>query len=168
MRNRLVVMFSLLVLVSLTGCQSAEAPAPETVEVQAPTDESVNVRESFKTLLRAYQVGSAEGVLSVLDTDVLWMPPDAASIQGLDAVMKHHQDLFAANTVGLSFSVQEVQTSGDWAFTRGQYSVSVTPKAGGNAMAEAGKAISVMKRDANGVWKFYRFIWNRNFSPEAR
>lgn len=167
MRNRLVVVLGLLVVVSLAACQSAETPAPEPAEVQAPVDESANVKESFKTLLRAYQVGNAEGVMSVLDADVMWMPPDAPAVKGFDAVTKSHQDMFAANTISLSFSVQDVETSGDWAYARGQYTVSVTPKAGGNPSAEAGKAISVMKRDANGVWRFYRFIWNRDFSPEA-
>jgi ketosteroid isomerase-like protein len=60
-----------------------------------------------------------------------------------------------------SLAPEEVQIAGpDWAFERGTYDISLTPKAGGEPMQDAGKYITIYRRQSDGSWAMSRDIWN--------
>ena len=59
-----------------------------------------------------------------------------------------------------SLSVDEVQATGDWAFERGRYEITLAPKAGDAPMDDTGKYITIYQRQSNGSWKIARDIWN--------
>jgi ketosteroid isomerase-like protein len=48
----------------------------------------------------------------------------------------------------------------DPAFERGRYDITIAPRAGGEAMDDIGKYITVYQRQADGSWKIARDIWN--------
>jgi ketosteroid isomerase-like protein len=59
---------------------------------------------------------------------------------------------------------EEVRVTGDWAFGWGTDVLTLTPLAGGHAFQVRGRVMSIMRRHANGGWKFARAI--SNFSSE--
>ena len=60
-----------------------------------------------------------------------------------------------------SLAPEEVQIAGsDWAFERGTYEITLTPKAGGQPMQDAGKYITVYRRQPDDIWAMARDIWN--------
>ena len=68
-------------------------------------------------------------------------------------------DRFAFN---MKISNEEVRAGGDWAFARGTYQATLTPKAGGAAGSIDGKYMTILTRQADGSWKIYRDIFNSN------
>ena len=72
---------------------------------------------------------------------------------------------FAFINVIVAFHVinnEEVQVAGDWAFSRGTYTLSITPKAGGEEIFIDGKYMTILKRQTDGSWKIHRDIFNSN------
>ena len=59
----------------------------------------------------------------------------------------------------------EVRVAGDWAFARGNYSVTLTPRQGGDVVTVDGKYLTVFQLQADGSWKIHRDIFNSNGSP---
>ena len=55
---------------------------------------------------------------------------------------------------------------GDVALAWGTWESTETPKAGGSTVVNRGKWMEVYRRDADGSWKTWRWIWNRD-APEA-
>jgi len=55
----------------------------------------------------------------------------------------------------------EVTVLGDLAVTRGTWSVTETPKAGGETVERHGKWFTVQRRQADGSWKTWRWMWNQ-------
>ena len=66
-----------------------------------------------------------------------------------------------------SLAVEEVRSAADWAFERGGYRITLTPKAGGPSLNEAGKYITIYQRQANASWKMARDIWNSDAAMVA-
>jgi ketosteroid isomerase-like protein len=67
--------------------------------------------------------------------------------------------------VQFSLAVDEVRVLGEWAFERGGYTISLDPKAGGPAMQDIGKYITVYQRKAGDTWRMARDIWNSSNPP---
>lgn len=51
---------------------------------------------------------------------------------------------------------------GDWAFERGSYKITLTPKGGGEPIQDIGKYITIYERQPGGTWGMARDIWNSN------
>jgi ketosteroid isomerase-like protein len=73
---------------------------------------------------------------------------------------------FAAfNLEGIPIVVEEAVVAGDWAFTRVAFRISVTPKGEPEASPRSGKALSILKRQADGSWKISHDCYNSNVPP---
>jgi ketosteroid isomerase-like protein len=59
-------------------------------------------------------------------------------------------------------TIDETEITGSWAFSRGMFVSTLTPKGEGQAVLIDGKFMTVLKRQADGSWKIYRDIWNSN------
>jgi ketosteroid isomerase-like protein len=57
---------------------------------------------------------------------------------------------------------------GDIAHEHGTFSVTVTPKAGGNAMTNTGKYLVILKRGSDGTWLIHHDIDNANEPPSPQ
>jgi ketosteroid isomerase-like protein len=62
--------------------------------------------------------------------------------------------------VQIRYTTAEILVTGDWAFDRGTYSQTLTPKGGGVAQKETGKYLWLYHRAPDGSWKQARVIWN--------
>ena len=59
-------------------------------------------------------------------------------------------------------NIAETEVSGDWAFSRGSWTSTLTPKGEGAAFLIDGKFMTILRRQADGSWKLYRDIFNSN------
>ena len=60
----------------------------------------------------------------------------------------------------------ETQLAGDnWAFERGAYNITLTPKTGGQPIRDTGKYITIYSRANDGQWLMAQDIWNSNNQP---
>ncbi|MDA2923146.1 nuclear transport factor 2 family protein [Acidobacteria bacterium AH-259-L09] len=121
--------------------------------------EAINgLREEY---IAAANAGDVDGWLATLTDDAVFMPPNELAVAGKAAIRSWVvKSFFDPFDIQLSFSHQEVEVAGDWAFVQGRFSYSLTPKAGGEVIEESGKFIDILKRQSDGSFKYARAIWN--------
>ena len=93
------------------------------------------------------------------------MPPDAPARVGVEAIREGMQPVF--DHMNLEFdlvSIEETTVFGDLGLTRCNYSLSATPKAGGETVEVMpdGKALTLYERQADGSWMIVYDCFNSN------
>ena len=95
------------------------------------------------------------------------MPPGEPVIQGLPAAVTWSQALHEAFILVGTYTSTDVTVSGDLAVQRFTGLLTMTPKDGGEPMAETVRGIHVLQRQADGSWKITQDVWNTHAAPGA-
>lgn len=159
MRMRIDPRVSFLGVVLMAACTQAPAapPAPET-DI-APIND---LRSQFQA---AFNAGDA-GALSALYADDAVMQPDHhAAVVGRAAIAQYYQDLFGQMTFNLAITPGETERMGGMAHEHGTYTMTATPKSGGNAMSDQGNYLVIFEQGADGSWKAVHDIDNSDHPP---
>ena len=132
-----------------------------TVEEDLAAIEAVN-----RTIVRALNEGDLELLNSTLADDHVMMIPNRPEIVGKAAVEAANRNLVDSwNNVEIWTPVETV-VSGDWAWQRGAYDITLTPKREGvQPIRSVGKYLHIYRRDPDGAWRMVRDIFNSN-APE--
>ncbi len=111
--------------------------------------------------------GDFEGWLSLHADDVVKMPPGEPAIFGKEALRASFAPGFDAFNLHCVIYPEETQVHGDLGYARGTYSISATPKAGGETidLMKHGKYLTLCKRQADGSWKISHDCYNSNLPP---
>ncbi len=131
--------------------------------VNKETSASVDISgiESLRDAhVAALNAGDAEGWAGCFTEDAVQMPPHFGANAGKAAIEGWSKGFLGMFACRFSLSVDEVQATDDWAFERGRYDITLTPKAGGESMDDNGKYITLYQRQSDGSWKIARDIWN--------
>jgi uncharacterized protein (TIGR02246 family) len=84
---------------------------------------------------------------------VMWLP-DAPEAKGREDIRKSYAGLLAANTVtGATLANTHYQTSGNLSVGWGNFTLTLSPKAGGNPVTLSGR-FSVIARKAGARWVY--------------
>ncbi len=67
----------------------------------------------------------------------------------------------------VNYTSSDLTVSGDWSSEYYTGNVTMTPKAGGEAIRETIKGIHIYQRQADGSWKMTQDIWNADAAPPA-
>jgi uncharacterized protein (TIGR02246 family) len=115
----------------------------------------------------AANTGDFELWLSLHADDVVKMGPDAPAIFGREALRANKEAAWDNFTLEMALYPEEAQVSGDLGFARGTYTLSITPKAGGETIMAMpdGKYLTICKRQADGSWKISHDCFNSNVPP---
>ncbi|HEX5758732.1 MAG TPA: nuclear transport factor 2 family protein [Thermoanaerobaculia bacterium] len=167
-------------LAAALACGAAERPGEETTARTGGTDpgdevEAVEaVREQYVAALNAEDLQRLAGFWT---EDVALMPPSQPVVEGTTAASGLYTAMFRQFDVQIVVTSEESGAAGDWAFDRGSYTLNLTsraapesatgrpPQTGAPAatsaiLAEDGKYVVLLRRDAGGGWKVARHIWN--------
>lgn len=153
-----VCAFALVSILIASGCQ----PAPKSEEKGVSPAEIARINASRDLWVAAFNAGDAAATAATYSDDGVLMPAHRAAVEGRQAIQDSFQAMFQGNTAKIALMPLETQVAGDWAYDRGTFSITVTPKAGGNAMEDSGKYLVILKRQADGSWKVHRDIDNSN------
>jgi uncharacterized protein (TIGR02246 family) len=114
------------------------------------------IRDLIQEWHRATNAGEAERVSPLMSEDVVFLtcgnPPmrgRATFEQGLRAILQTHR-------IESQGQIQELQVSGDFAYCWNQLDVRIVPRAGGEAIARSGFALSVFRKQTDGKWQLIR------------
>jgi uncharacterized protein (TIGR02246 family) len=121
-----------------------------------------HVREAH---IAALNDGDVNAWVGAFTADGVQMPPNAPANLGQERIRAWSQAFLAPFQVIFALAVDEVHVAGDWAFERGSYTITLTPKTGGEPMQDIGKYITVYKRQPSGAWGMASDIWNSNNPP---
>jgi uncharacterized protein (TIGR02246 family) len=108
----------------------------------------------------AYNNGDVDGVTAMHAEDAVVMPPGFADVVGEDAIRADAEAFFSEFATDHATDKQEIIVEGDIAIERADYTDMLTPKAGGDPIADAGKHIVAYRRGDDGDWKILWAIWN--------
>ena len=159
MRLRIV---AVVLLCALTACSSqGQAPTASANNPEADRAALNKLRADFAT---AFSSGNAEAVAEIYATDATLMPPGEPAVNGRASIREYFKAGFQQLTMTATLASQEFALVGpDWAFDRGTYTITTTPKSGGSSTTEEYKYITLLHREQDG-WRAKRDIYNSNKS----
>jgi len=156
MEKRLILILgTVMCLVLSVGCQGPAglSEADRTAIRQGD--------ENYGNLLNARDF---KGLAALYAEDAIVLPSNQAAVQGRAAIQAA---LEAFPPISNSqFQVLEIEGLGDLAYSRGTYSMTVTP-AGAAPIEDRGKYIEIWRKQADGSWKILRDIWNSDLPLPA-
>jgi uncharacterized protein (TIGR02246 family) len=127
-------------------------------------DDIEAIRQLAAAMAQAEMAGDAELMRQALTGDAVIMPPGIPPIEGVAAcaewIRRVLESVQREFEVDLTYSTAEITVSGDWAFERGTYCQTLTPRDGGGVSQEMGKYLRVYFNAGDGPWKAARIIWN--------
>jgi ketosteroid isomerase-like protein len=103
----------------------------------------------------AIRRGDIDGVLSLLEPDYLLWSSGAPPLT-IDALRPRLAAALTAYEIEPSFEREEQIVSGDWAFERGWDIQTVEPRAGGPGRVQRQRVFLILRRGADGKWRFAR------------
>lgn len=166
MTLRNVLLFAFALTLTFAGCQTAPTPEPKR-DVAADTA-AINALNDKVTA--AFNSMDAAALAALYADDAIMMDSNQAAVEGKQAIQAVYEARVKENagkmTLTAAFSPLETQVAGDWAYDRGNFTLTVTPKSG-KPMETFGKYLTIYKRQPDGSWKIYRDISNSNNPPPS-
>jgi len=109
----------------------------------------------------ATNAGDAEGVVEVYASDASLLPPNVPGMKGTDAIRGFWGGFLAAYDVRMELQTDQTDGRGDLAYVVGRYRFTGTPKTKGPPeIKDEGKFVEVIRRQADGSWKYVVDIYN--------
>jgi len=126
---------------------------------------------AIRELVERWSVAVAErdaaGLARMVDEEAMFLAPGRPAIRGRAAVEALFRQSFAACALVQDFAVEELHVAGDWAFVIGRDAVAITPLAGGATVHARGMGLSVLRRQPDGSWRFWRGINNMTVEQDS-
>ncbi len=113
------------------------------------------IREVHSTWIDAVNAGDLVRLLTLMADDVVFVNPGRAPF-GRDVFSTNFSAAHQQVLVGCISELEEVVVIGEVAYTRSRDALSVTPRAGGEAMQLAGHRVTVYRKQPNGRWLLAR------------
>lgn len=113
-----------------------------------------------------YAEGELDSLVSVVEVDVIQMPPHHPPIKGRDAFRDNWEQSFGFGTWDFDFEVEEVRVSGDQAVELGKFSLEFTPNESSPIpeFKDMGHYLVLWERQ-DGEWKV---VWDAPVSSKSR
>jgi|SRR5581483_4864820 len=116
-----------------------------------------SVREAW---MKAVATGDADALHDFLAEDYEVWAHGAPPIKGPDGAVAAMKGALQRFRVEQRFVPLETVICGDWAFERGIEHMTVTPIAGGPPQNASQRALLILRRDADGRWRYARGMTN--------
>lgn len=152
--------------VAMSVVVAALAFAPIASGQARPREADVRALEQLQKRVDAAIIGGdVETYVTLITADAVLMPPNAPPIIGREAIREWSR----SNAKAMVFqayepSDDELTISGDWAFRRATFTMTLAPTSGGPDVQDTGKFIIIYQRQRDGSWKVARDIWNSSLS----
>lgn len=143
-----------VILLGLSGCapaasSSASGPAVDTAS------EASNIREHETAWVKDIATRDVEKWASHYTDDAVVMAPGMPPMKGKDAIREGLKHLVSDPNIKLEFTPDrvEVSKSGDVAYTRGTYQMTMTDPKTRKPVTDKGTYVTVYRKQPDGSWK---------------
>ena len=160
MNNKFLLQFAVCIFAGMTllaGCSSQDE-----ANLEADTAAIIDFENQYRSSQNA---GDIDRCMSLWTEDGILMPPTGPAVIGKDQIRVGTEGYLDQFTYDLDGTTTEVEVAGGWAFTRGTYTLTLTPKEEGQPVFIDGKYINILERQSDGGWKMHRSIFNSNVAP---
>ncbi len=126
------------------------------------------LRELVRQGAEAMTSGDLDGVVALYTDDAIEMGQNRPAIFGKAAIRALEEAFFRrVNKAEVRTTVENIQVSGDLAVVRAGFTVTITPKSGGNTTTIVAKSVRICHRQADGSWKIDTLVWNMDGPPSS-
>ena len=154
----------LIALAMLSGCTGA----PPAAVAQAAVDDKAAVDRATAAFHQTLRSNDAEGFMTYVADDVVFMPPGEPPVRGRDAVRQWlTRFLRQYRTSRLILADREVFVGSRWAVEVGTFEWALQPTVGGGTVVDRGNYMQVWKQQDDKTWRFAREVYNSSVPPEA-
>ena len=160
---RFVRLGSGIYLAVLALCLVAGCHRPTRGENTAASVEAI-----WKEYAASLNAGDIDRWVALWTDDGVQLPPDEPPVVGKDKIRARNRAVLQKFNFDMGITNQEVHTAGDWAYSRGVYRATLTPKQGGTPIPIDGKFMTILARQGDGSWKIHRDIFNSNGAPAGK
>ena len=108
--------------------------------------------------------GDLNGWIALWTDDGIQMPPGEPVVVGKERLRARNGAALDRFKFDMSIANEELRVAGDWAYVRGSYKATLTPKQGGEPVLIDGKYLSIVAKQPDGSWKFHRDAFNSNLA----
>ena len=148
-----------------TGIVTLVLVACASLSAAAASDGPESVDQAWK---KAMETGDVEALVACYATDGIGWFPDAPPVKGKEAIRQMFAPMLQANTVKVDFTNMHYHMCGsDMAVAWGEYTITVTPKAGGTGTTTTGRFSEALKKEG-GKWVYAMDHASANPPPSAK
>lgn len=104
-----------------------------------------------QALIATLNDGNVSAWVAAFTTDSVQMPPHSPANLGRESIRTWSLAFYAHFRTAFALKIDEVQVAGDWAFERGTYTITLTPKARGELLQVIGKYITIYEQEPSGA-----------------
>ena len=124
-----------------------------------------SIDQTFAEWADAVRNGDIETLVSLITEDAEFWTHGLPAISGREAVIPIYKTLFENYKLEQRFESKERCIAGDWAFERGIEKNTVTPRNGGAPVEKEQRAFMILRRCADGRWRYARGMTNLASQP---
>ena len=163
MYGRAIPTVLILLLCVAASCVQHDARDSNVPVASMEADERA-VRAALHQWTQLYNAGEYETLISKLYAeDAVLMAPNSPVRKGREAILMGYMKTTEANEEHVDTTVvEDIRVSGDLAVASGWDAGTTTPRAGGSPEKYSVKWLMVLKRQADGAWRFIYEVWNEN------
>jgi uncharacterized protein (TIGR02246 family) len=114
------------------------------------------IRDLIATWLRVSAEGDIKQILPLMAEDVVFLIPGQPPMRGRDAFAASFAGWQGKFRLETNCEIQEIQISGNLAYSWTRLSVTMTPIEGGSPNRRSGYTLTVLRKHADGNWQIFR------------
>ena len=114
------------------------------------------IRDLITTWLRVSAEGDISQILPLMTEDVVFLVAGQPPMRGREAFAASFAGWQGKFTLETDCEIQEIQVSGNLAYSWTRLSVTMTPVGGGPANPRSGNTLTVLRKNAEDNWQIFR------------
>lgn len=114
------------------------------------------IRDLIATWLRVSAEGEISQILPLMTEDVVFLVAGQPPMRGRDAFAASFAGWQGKFRLETNCEIQEIQVSGNLAYSWTRLSVTMRPIDGGPANRRSGYTLTVLRKNADGDWQIFR------------
>ncbi len=154
-------------LLVVCGCNVAEHRGANTEARQQAADVTA-IKQLAEDWRHAWIAGDANALVNLYgDDDPALLPQNQPAIRGKDAIREIYTAVLNEFAVEGGGEMIDYAIAGDWAYYWHTYTITATPKAGGETLTDTGKSVFILRQQPTGEWRIARLTANSDLPPPA-
>jgi uncharacterized protein (TIGR02246 family) len=114
------------------------------------------IRDLITTWLRVSAEGDISQILPLMTEDVVFLVAGQPPMRGREAFAASFAGWQGKFSLETECEIQEIQVSGNLAYSWTRLTVTMTPVAGGPANRRSGNTLTVWRKNTEGNWQIFR------------
>jgi len=158
------IAFVVLVITALPSCGQQNSTEQNENTTQKTKTMEKQEKQKIEALLNEYKkaLNTSDATLaqSLYTKDGIFMPTEAPSGIGSEAILKSYEYVFSQIQLNIEFYIEEIQVEGNMAFAVTSSKGSTLIHATGDTVPEANRELFVFEK-VEGTWKIARYMFNK-------